>query len=95
VHLSHAGHPIVGDKLYGLDEDYFLAYYEDRLDETMRAGLLLPRQALHAARIVLDHPRTGERLEVVAPLPEDLRAFLDTLDEIPGGSTHGAGELAR
>lgn len=76
VHLSHLGHPIVGDKLYGLDEDLFLAYYEDRLDESLRRKLLLPRQALHATRVVLMHPVERTQLEIQSPLAPDLEAFL-------------------
>src|SRR5262245_41870059 len=78
-HLHHAGHPIVGDKIYGLDEQFFLAYYEERLDEAMLARLLLPRQALHAARLVVTHPTSGAPLEVTSPLPADLAGFLQGL----------------
>ena len=51
IHLAHAGHPIVGDKIYGGDPDSYLALVEDRLTEEQRARLLLPHQALHAGRI--------------------------------------------
>ena len=78
-HLHHAGFPIVGDKIYGLDEEFFLAYYEERLDESLLARLLLPRQALHAARLVVTHPKSGAPLEITAPLPDDLRQFLAQL----------------
>lgn len=78
-HLHHAGYPLVGDKLYGLDESLFLAYYEERLDDAMRAKLLLPRQALHAQRLLVTHPRTGEPLELTAPLWPDFAALLATL----------------
>jgi 23S rRNA pseudouridine1911/1915/1917 synthase len=84
-HLHHRGFPVVGDKVYGLDETFFLAYFEERLDaETLRL-LLLPRQALHATRLVVTHPKTKEPLEVHSPLPADLAAFLDTLEAWPGG----------
>ena len=79
-HLHHVGHPIVGDKVYGLDEEFFLAYYEARLDPTLLRRLLLPRQALHAARLVVRHPASGEPLDVSAPLPADLAAFLSGLE---------------
>ena len=79
VHLSHAGFPIVGDKLYGLSEDYFLAYYEERMSEEMSRQLLLPRQALHAERLVFEHPRSAHRIEIESPLAEDLQAFMGTL----------------
>jgi len=48
IHLAHLGHPIVGDKLYGGDEDLYLALVEDRLTQEQRARLILPNQALHA-----------------------------------------------
>ena len=78
-HLHHAGWPLVGDKIYGLDESFFLAYYEERLDDAMREQLMLPRQALHAERLVIAHPRTGAPLELNAPLWPDFTALLATL----------------
>ncbi|MBI5517860.1 MAG: RluA family pseudouridine synthase [Deltaproteobacteria bacterium] len=75
VHLAHAGHPIVGDKLYAHGDAMFLACIQgDAPEEALRA-LLLPRQALHARAVALAHPVTREPLSLEAPLPEDLRAF--------------------
>ena len=51
IHLAHLGHPIVGDKIYGGDEDLYLALVEDRLTEDQRARLLLPHHALHATLV--------------------------------------------
>jgi 23S rRNA pseudouridine1911/1915/1917 synthase len=51
IHLAHIGHPIVGDKLYGGDEDLYLALVEDRLTDEQRQRLILPNQALHAKRV--------------------------------------------
>jgi 23S rRNA pseudouridine1911/1915/1917 synthase len=51
IHLAHIGHPIVGDKLYGGDEDLYMALVEHRLTEEQRARLLLPNQALHASAV--------------------------------------------
>jgi 23S rRNA-/tRNA-specific pseudouridylate synthase len=48
IHLAHLGHPIVGDKLYGGDEDLYLALVENRLTPEQLARLILPHQALHA-----------------------------------------------
>lgn len=76
VHLAAIGHPIVGDKIYGEDEELFLKYYEGRLDAADLARLLLPRQALHAHRLTLTHPMTGAVLDLSAPLPADLEGFL-------------------
>jgi 23S rRNA pseudouridine1911/1915/1917 synthase len=51
LHLAHAGHPIVGDKLYGGDEDLYLALVEDRLTDIQRQQLILPHHALHARAV--------------------------------------------
>ena len=51
IHLAHAGHPIVGDKLYGGDEQIYLDFVLGRLSDEQRAGLLLPHQALHAQSV--------------------------------------------
>lgn len=51
IHLAHLGHPIVGDKLYGGDEDLYLALVEDRLTEEQRRRLILPHHALHAHEV--------------------------------------------
>lgn len=51
IHLAHLGHPIVGDKIYGGDEDLYLALVEHRLTDEQRARLILPNQALHASAV--------------------------------------------
>ncbi len=51
IHLAHLGNPIVGDKLYGGDEDLYLALVEDRLTLGQRRGLILPHHALHAREV--------------------------------------------
>ena len=51
IHLAHIGHPIVGDKLYGGDEDLYLALVEDRLTIEQKRKLLLENQALHAGSV--------------------------------------------
>ena len=51
IHMAHIGHPIVGDKIYGGDEDLYLALVEHRLTEEQRARLILPNQALHASAV--------------------------------------------
>lgn len=79
LHLSSVGLPIVGDKLYGPDDGLFARGVDEELTEEDRAMLELPRHALHAAELSLDHPITGERLSIEAPLPLDLKAFWDGL----------------
>jgi RluA family pseudouridine synthase len=77
VHLRAAGLPVVGDKVYGPDERLFLKFVagEPFAPEERRA-LGLPRQALHAYRITVAHPRLGTPLTVTAPIPPDLLAAL-------------------
>jgi 23S rRNA-/tRNA-specific pseudouridylate synthase len=53
LHLAHLGHPIVGDKLYGGDEDLYLALVENRLTPEQQARLILPNHALHARAVRL------------------------------------------
>jgi len=48
IHLAHSGHPIVGDKIYGGDEDLYLALVENRLTDEQRARLIFEHHALHA-----------------------------------------------
>lgn len=51
IHLAHIGHPIVGDKIYGGDEDCYLALVERRLTAAQRDRLILPNHALHARAV--------------------------------------------
>ena len=51
IHLAHVGHPIVGDKLYGGDEDLYLALVENRLTPEQQERLVFPNQALHARAV--------------------------------------------
>ena len=75
VHLSEAGHPLLADALYGGTRR------EARAPEGLaaRAAAAIGRQALHAARLAFDHPRTGKRLRLEAPLPADFRSALAVL----------------
>lgn len=75
VHLAATGLPIVGDPVYGRPR------YDRVRDGALRRALEeFPRQALHAERIGFRHPATNEEMEVVAPVPEDLRSLLEKLD---------------
>ncbi|MEI9865786.1 MAG: RNA pseudouridine synthase [Limisphaerales bacterium] len=51
IHLAHLGHPIVGDKLYGGDEDLYLALVQHRLTDEQRARLIFANHALHATAV--------------------------------------------
>jgi 23S rRNA pseudouridine1911/1915/1917 synthase len=75
VHFSALKHPVVGDTLYG-------AAAHLRIHDMEMP--VLGRNFLHAAKIIFSHPRTGERLELRAPLPIELREFLYTLAKAAG-----------
>ncbi len=68
IHLAHIGHPIVGDKLYGGDEDLYLALVENRLTLHQRAKLILPHHGLHASEVRFDWG-AQERLFRAGPEP--------------------------
>jgi 23S rRNA pseudouridine1911/1915/1917 synthase len=70
VHFADAGHPVLGDPTYGRRPP------SPRLAEL---GERLGRQALHAAVLEFDHPRTGERLRFSIAPPPDMQALLDEL----------------
>ena len=86
VHLAAIGHPLVGDKLYGDDEQLFLRSTKRELSAEDLATLLLPRQALHSHRLAWMAPSDGERREVRSELPAELRAFLVGAERERAGS---------
>lgn len=83
LHLSHLGYPIVGDPVYG---GRFAPPRgaTDELGATLRS---FKRQALHAASVAFDHPRTGTRRAFHSDLPADFQALLAALraDAAAGG----------
>ncbi|HEY5563458.1 MAG TPA: RluA family pseudouridine synthase [Clostridiaceae bacterium] len=64
VHLSHEGHPIYGDSLYGVEEDI----------------TLISRQALHASYLCFKHPRTGKEICLKSKLPKDILDLIEKLN---------------
>jgi 23S rRNA pseudouridine1911/1915/1917 synthase len=83
VHLASLGTPIVGDKLYGIDETYFTRDADGILDEAGLADLEMPRHALHATELRLAHPITRKPLEVIAALPQDMKDFWTAKAPVP------------
>jgi 23S rRNA pseudouridine1911/1915/1917 synthase len=63
IHLAHLGHPIVGDKLYGGDEDLYLALVENRLTTEQWRRLMLPHHALHASVLGFEWAGRPKRFE--------------------------------
>jgi 23S rRNA pseudouridine1911/1915/1917 synthase len=77
VHLSHAGHPLMGDTVYGSHFKTKASHLGPKAQATLTA---LGRQALHAYLLALEHPRTGELLHWEVPLPEDLLLLQSALE---------------
>jgi 23S rRNA pseudouridine1911/1915/1917 synthase len=75
VHMRFAGRPVLGDPVYGVT-DFRTWGVPDAVRETLDG---LQGQALHAERLGLDHPVTGERLTFTTPPPEDFQRALDAL----------------
>jgi 23S rRNA pseudouridine1911/1915/1917 synthase len=88
VHMASLGHAVVGDVLYGAPRE-MRARRGRATDEG--GAISLSRNFLHAARLELIHPRTGERIALESPLPGELQAFLATIgrDVASNVSTEG------
>jgi len=74
VHMTHIGHPLVGDSVYQRGTQKCAPPLRELLNG-------FPRQALHATQLALNHPVTGERMEFHSPLPEDMEELLEHIDE--------------
>ena len=70
VHLSSLGHPVVGDKIYGPNEQLYLEFIENGWTAALAQQLLLPRQALHSAKLAIDDDHGW-----ASALPVDLAEF--------------------
>ncbi len=77
VHLAHISCPVLCDRLYGGRS----LITRGELQRSDDSTVLLNRQALHARRLLLAHPHSGERLEIVAPIPADIQRVLDVLQQ--------------
>jgi len=75
LHMSHLKYPIVGDPVYGGRFGLPRGAGEELID----ALRLFKRQALHAATLAFDHPRSGKRLTLQSPVPADLAHLLGVL----------------
>jgi 23S rRNA-/tRNA-specific pseudouridylate synthase len=74
VHLSEAGHAVVGDSVYGRAPR--------KLPAALSALAGVDRPFLHAARLTFTHPGTGQSMTFEAPLPADLQSRLDALAQV-------------
>ena len=77
VHLSHIGYPLMGDPMYGGK-----VRFPKKADVILKEAIVnFKRQALHARKLTLTHPISGELMSWKAPLPEDMLALLDVLND--------------
>ena len=75
VHLSHVGHPLIGDPMYG-----GRVRFPKKASEELKEELLsFKRQALHSKKLSLIHPISGESMSWKAPLPDDMLMLLEVL----------------
>jgi len=78
VHLALVGHPLIGDKLYGIDEEHFISVAEGRRSLDDLGDMLgIRRHALHAISLSLAHPGSGEHMTLRAPWPGELAAIVN------------------
>ena len=80
LHFEAAGHPVMGDRVYGTSRTSKVEGRKSRLPE-------VPRQMLHARRLGFPHPRTGTPVRAESPLPEDFVRVLESLRK-KSGSAH-------
>lgn len=84
VHSFHAGYPLVGDRLYGQSDEFFKSAAAGLIsEEDIVSQVYMRRQALHAYSLSFPRP-DGTDVTIYAPLPSDMREFLDR--NFPGGA---------
>lgn len=80
VHMASLGHAVVGDALYGAPREIHAASEKKKRARPDAEALSLSRNFLHSAELVLQHPRTGERIALRSELPVELASFLAKLE---------------
>ncbi|WP_166831373.1 RluA family pseudouridine synthase [Thalassoroseus pseudoceratinae] len=78
VHMQHLGTPIIADRLYGGRKELKKSVLNE--DATDGETVLIARQALHAHRLKFAHPDSGESMEFIAPLPDDIEQTLAAIE---------------
>ncbi|RIY33030.1 23S rRNA pseudouridine(1911/1915/1917) synthase [Psittacicella melopsittaci] len=77
VHMSYIAHPLLGDVMYGGQ----IRLPKNALPELVEVMRAFKRQALHAVKLSLEHPTTGETMTWEVPLPEDMTKLVQVLQE--------------
>ena len=73
--LRGLGYPVAGDKLYGLDEQFYRRFALDTLTAEDRQALILDRQALHCCKLSFIHPVSKKKLDFSSVLPTEIQAL--------------------
>lgn len=76
VHMAYAGHPLLGDGVYGKTPKQAKA---KMTRESFEKAARFPRQALHSYKMSFEHPRTHETMRFEIPLPEDMKEAAEFL----------------
>jgi 23S rRNA-/tRNA-specific pseudouridylate synthase len=76
VHAAHLGHPVLGDKIYGVPPALAREFVVGGENERILAAAGAARHLLHCASLHVAHPRDGRPLRLTAPVPEDFLPFL-------------------
>ena len=77
VHLSHIGHPLIGDVIYGGK-----VRYPKKASDVLKNKLFdFRRQALHAKKLTLNHPDSGKLISFKVELPKDMKELVKVLGE--------------
>ncbi|WDE98238.1 RluA family pseudouridine synthase [Lentisphaera profundi] len=74
--LLSLGFPLVGDKIYGLDEQFFLSFIDGALSAEDKKRMRVGRQALHCSLMSFVHPMSGEELVFKSSLPKELEELI-------------------
>src|SRR5262249_41244371 len=94
VHLASVGCPVLADKIYGGRDCIKLSDLVPEIDPAADE-MLLARQALHAHRLRVRHPRKGDWMEFVAPLPADMEKTLNALRRYKSPRASGSRRVVR
>lgn len=80
VHFSHIGHPVFGDPEYGGREKWHKGIFAPERPLGKKLLGLIKRQALHAKKLVFEHPVSGQEMTCEAQVPDDYNKILNVLD---------------
>jgi len=81
VHFAHIGHPVFGDPEYGGREKWHKGIFANEQKYAKKLLDVMPRQALHAKRLVFVHPAKGANVVIESELPQDFKDLLTILDQ--------------